>query len=173
MSCHRVVNMTGSKYYHRIDSTIYILKTIISCSLKPCIWLNMLKCNKYHRVCRLYALTNILCKNSLKFCILSMYGYGNFIWIYFKLLNNVLATSFCLIVGTIFRMSAHDLFNTKRRNVKTNDLFIIIIKKFWQCKAGRGRLTPYQSEDPSPTLPTYRGKEKKGKIVENKKGESS
>ena len=33
---------------------------------------------------------------------------------------------------------------------------IIIIKKDWQCMAGRGRLTPYQSEDPNPTLPTYR-----------------
>ena len=50
---------------------------------------------------------------------------------------------------------------------------IIIIKKDCQCKAGRGRLTPYQSEDPSPTLPTYRGKEEKGKVVEDKKGESS
>ena len=50
---------------------------------------------------------------------------------------------------------------------------IIIIKKDWQCTAGRGRLTPYQSEDPSPTLPTYRGKEEKGKIVEDKKGESN
>ena len=29
--------------------------------------------------------------------------------------------------------------------------------------------TPYQSEDPSPTLPSYRGKEEKGKIVEDKK----
>ena len=35
--------------------------------------------------------------------------------------------------------------------------------------AGRGRLTPYQSEDPSPTLPTYRRKEEKGKIVKDKK----
>ena len=35
-------------------------------------------------------------------------------------------------------------------------IFIIIIKKDWQCKAGRGRLTPYQSEDPSSTLPTYK-----------------
>ena len=50
---------------------------------------------------------------------------------------------------------------------------IIIIKKDWQCKAGRGRLTPYQSEDPSPTLPAYRGKEDKWKIVEDKKGESN
>ena len=52
-------------------------------------------------------------------------------------------------------------------------IIIIIIKKDWQCKAGRGKLTPYQSEDNSPTLPTYKGKEEKGKIVENKKGESN
>ena len=52
-------------------------------------------------------------------------------------------------------------------------IIIIIIKKDWQCKAGRGRLTPYQSEDPSPTLATYRRKEEKGKIVEAKKGESN
>ena len=52
-------------------------------------------------------------------------------------------------------------------------IIIIIIKKDWQCKAGRGRLTPHQSEDPSPTLPTYRGKEEKGKIVKDKKGESN
>ena len=51
--------------------------------------------------------------------------------------------------------------------------FIIIIKKDRQCKAGRGKLTPYQSEDPSHTLPTYRGKEEKWKIVEDKKGESN
>ena len=49
-------------------------------------------------------------------------------------------------------------------------IIIIIIKKYWQCKVGRGRLTPYQFEDPRPTLPTYRGKEEKGKIVENQKG---
>ena len=47
-------------------------------------------------------------------------------------------------------------------NILTN--IIIIIKKDWLCKGRRGRLTPYQSEDPSPTLPTYRGKEEK---VEN------
>ena len=50
-------------------------------------------------------------------------------------------------------------------------IIIIIIKKDWQWKAGRGRLTPYQFEDPSPTLQTYRGKEEKFKIVEDKKGE--
>ena len=50
-------------------------------------------------------------------------------------------------------------------------IIMILIKKYWQCKAGRGRLTPYQSKDPSPTLPTYRGKKEKGKIVEDKKAE--
>ena len=59
------------------------------------------------------------------------------------------------------------------RAFSNNTFIIIIIKKDWQCKAGRGRLTPYQSGDPGPTLPTYRGKEEKGKIVEDKKGESN
>ena len=53
------------------------------------------------------------------------------------------------------------------------NIFIIITKKDWQCKAGRGRLTPFQSEDPNPSLSTYRGKEEKGKIVEDKKGKSN
>ena len=52
-------------------------------------------------------------------------------------------------------------------------IIIIIIKKDWQCKTRRGILTTYQSDDPIPTLPTYRGKEEKGKIVEDKKGESN
>ena len=42
-------------------------------------------------------------------------------------------------------------------------IIIIIIKKGWKCKAGRERLTPYQSEDPNPTTPTHRMKEEKGK----------
>ena len=41
-------------------------------------------------------------------------------------------------------------------------IIIIIIKRGWQCKAGRERLTPYQSEDPNPTTPTHR-KKRKGK----------
>ena len=61
---------------------------------------------------------------------------------------------------------------TDKSNI-INIIIIIIIKKDWQCKAARGRMTPYQSEDPSRTLPTYRGKEEKGKIVEDKKGESN
>ena len=45
--------------------------------------------------------------------------------------------------------------------VTSTDMFetstvIIIIKKGQQCKAGREWYTPYQSEDPSPTIPTYR-----------------
>ena len=48
-------------------------------------------------------------------------------------------------------------------------IIIIIIKSGWQCKAGRERLTPYQSEDPNPTTPTHRIKEEKGKTVGDKK----
>ena len=40
---------------------------------------------------------------------------------------------------------------------------IIIIKKGRQCKAEREWCTHYQSEDPSPTIPTYRQKEEKRK----------
>ena len=40
-------------------------------------------------------------------------------------------------------------------------IIIIIIKKGRQCKAERDWYTPYQSEDPSPTIPTYRQKEEK------------
>ena len=47
-------------------------------------------------------------------------------------------------------------------------IIIIIIKKGWQCKAGRERLTTYQSEDPNPTTPTHRMKEDKGKQQETK-----
>ena len=44
-------------------------------------------------------------------------------------------------------------------------IIIIIIKKGRQCKAEREWYTPYQSEDPSPTIPTYRQKGEKGKKV--------
>ena len=50
---------------------------------------------------------------------------------------------------------------------------IIIMKKGWQCKAGRERLTPYQFEDPSLTIPTHRMKEEKVKTIGDKKGASS
>ena len=47
--------------------------------------------------------------------------------------------------------------------------FIIIIIKGLQCKAGRERLTPYQSEDPNPTTPPHRMKEEKWKTAGDKK----
>ena len=52
-------------------------------------------------------------------------------------------------------------------------IIIIIIKKAWQCKAGRERLTPYQSKDPSQTIPTHRMKEEKSKTAGDKKGAST
>ena len=57
----------------------------------------------------------------------------------------------------------------KKRNGKFLDCIIIIIKKYWKCKAGRERLTPYQSEDPNPTTPTHRMKEEKGKTAGDRK----
>ena len=51
-----------------------------------------------------------------------------------------------------------------------NPIIIIIIKKDRQCKAERGRLTPYQSEDRSPTLPTYRAH--KAQVKHHKAGAS-
>ena len=47
--------------------------------------------------------------------------------------------------------------------IKMYIIIIIIIKKGRQCKAEREWYTPYQSEDPSPTIPTNRQKELKGK----------
>ena len=41
--------------------------------------------------------------------------------------------------------------------------YLFIIKRDWQCKAGRERSTPYQSEDPNPTTPTLERKKRKGK----------
>ena len=49
------------------------------------------------------------------------------------------------------------------RNLEYLRIILIIIKKGRQCKAERESYTPYQSEDPSPTIPTYRQKEEKGK----------
>ena len=44
-------------------------------------------------------------------------------------------------------------------------IIIIIIKKYRRCKAVRERSTPKQTKDISPTIPTYRKKEKKGKEI--------
>ena len=48
-------------------------------------------------------------------------------------------------------------------------LLLLLLKKGWQCKAGRERLTPYQSEDPNPTIPTHRMKEEIGRTVGDRK----
>ena len=62
-------------------------------------------------------------------------------------------------------------YKTKNCFANDNDIWIydlyiiIIIKRSWQCKAGRELLTPYQSEDPNPTTPTHRKKEEKGRTV--------
>ena len=48
-------------------------------------------------------------------------------------------------------------------------IIIIIIKQRWQCKAGRERLTSYQSEYPNPTTPTRRMNEEKLKTAGDKK----
>ena len=52
-------------------------------------------------------------------------------------------------------------------------VIIIIIKKGWQCKAGREQLTPNQYKDPIPTIRTHSMKEEKGKTARDKKEESS
>ena len=54
------------------------------------------------------------------------------------------------------------IYTCEKYSILTQSI-IIIIKKSKQCKAGREWYTPYQSEDPSPTIPTYRQKEEKGK----------
>ena len=53
-----------------------------------------------------------------------------------------------------------------------NLLFILLLNKS-QCEAGWERFTPYQSKNPSPTIPTYRKKEVKEKPVGDEKGTSS
>ena len=60
-------------------------------------------------------------------------------------------------------------FNKGSENLGSINVIIIIIKRCWQRKAGRERLTQYQSEDPNPTTPTHRKKEEKGKTVGDKK----
>ena len=44
-------------------------------------------------------------------------------------------------------------------------IITIIIKRGRQCKAEREWYTPYQSEDDSPKIPTYKQKEEKGKNI--------
>ena len=69
----------------------------------------------------------------------------------------------------------HQREKTRQKPVLVNRLqnerqimMIIVIKGGRQCKAGRERFTPYQSNDPRPTKPTSGMKEVKGKTVEDK-----
>ena len=51
---------------------------------------------------------------------------------------------------------------------------MVILQNVWrQCNAESERLAPYQSEDPSPTIPTHRKKEEKGKNSITQNGTSS
>ena len=59
------------------------------------------------------------------------------------------------IINVLFRLISF--------KYKLKTIIIIIIKRDWQCKAGRERSTPYQSEDPNPTTPTLERKKRKGK----------
>ena len=53
-------------------------------------------------------------------------------------------------------------------------LLLLLLKNVGNTRlAGRERLTPDQSEDPSPTIVTHRMKEEKGKTGGDKKGASS
>ena len=49
-------------------------------------------------------------------------------------------------------------------------VIIIIVKKDWHWKVTRERLTPYQFEDPNPTIPTHRMNEEKGKNSRRQEG---
>ena len=44
--------------------------------------------------------------------------------------------------------------NTLKTNLKLI-IMMLIIKKGWQCNAGRAQLTPCKSKHPSPTIPNY------------------
>ena len=65
----------------------------------------------------------------------------------------------------MFNISIAKLFDvaSKTCHLSLIIIIIIIIKKGRQCKAEREWYTPYQSEDPSPTIPTYRQKKEKAK----------
>ena len=73
-------------------------------------------------------------------------------------------TDFMILTGMVLILL--DLFSREQITI------IIIIKKGWQCKAVRERFTPYQSEDPSPAIPTQ-DERRKGKTVGDIDGASS
>ena len=60
------------------------------------------------------------------------------------------------------------VFDGVRLEGKCLLLLLLLLKKIGNARP-RGRLPPYQSEDPSLTVPTYRGKKRKGNQLETKK----
>ena len=55
----------------------------------------------------------------------------------------------------------------------SRELLLFLLKKIGNARPGEGDWHPICPKTPAPTLPTNRGKEEKGKIVEDKKGESN
>ena len=80
---------------------------------------------------------------------------------------SVLLLFFVLNVGIVKKLSGISADKLLRHYVilikALKAIIIIIIKKDWQCKAGRGRLTPYQSEAPAPLYQLIEEKNRKGK----------
>ena len=92
-------------------------------------------------------------------------GFSNIINIIFFIIIIIIIIVFSLM--TLLNQNKVDPRRAKKASsieyVIIIIIIIIIIKIGQQCKAGREWYTPYQSEDPSPTIPTYTQKEEKGK----------
>ena len=85
---------------------------------------------------------------------------------------HAVCTTACCIRVHVLRFWSDDSWFSSKLFLLRFDLYIII-KKGWQYKAGRERLTPYQSEDPNSATPTHRMKEEKGKTAGDRKRASS
>ena len=79
-------------------------------------------------------------------------------WKHIKFTENTYNQPICFLNIAVASIVIREL-----QQISSYDIFIIIIKKGRQCKAERELYTPYQSEDPSPTILTYRQKEEKEK----------
>ena len=81
----------------------------------------------------------------------------------------ILSTYAGLYLNQVFKNKFPEMSNTLenmlifKHKLGRFIIIIIIIKRGWQCKAGRERLTPYQSEDPTPQHQHIERKKRKGK----------
>ena len=57
--------------------------------------------------------------------------------------------TFYYLIGFVWKFK-----HTELETYLEHEIIIIIIKRRLQCKTGGERFTPYQSEDPNPTVPT-------------------